>query len=81
MSVSVTVPVAAPVAVGSNSIESVVVWLGFNVIGKFIPEILNPVPVTDPALIVSGAVPDDVNNTVCVDGVFSVTSPNDTLVD
>lgn len=81
MSASDTVPVAAPVAVGSNSIESVAAWPGLSVAGKLIPEILKPAPVTDPALIVSGAVPDDVTSTACVDGVFNVTSPNETLVD
>jgi hypothetical protein len=41
---------------------------------------LNPVPVNAAALIVTGAVPEEVNVTDCVTGVFRVTSPKATLL-
>jgi hypothetical protein len=40
---------------------------------------LNPAPLTDPALIVTGAVPVDVIVTDCVAGVFRLTVPKATL--
>jgi hypothetical protein len=45
------------------------------------PSILNPVPVTDPALRVRGAEPDDVIVTLCVAGVFNATAPKPTVVE
>ena len=75
LSVSVTAPVAAPAAVGSNPTVSVAVCPGFRVTGQLIPDMLKPFPVTEPALMVSAAVPVELSVTVCVDGVFSVTFP------
>lgn len=77
---SVTVPVFAPVVVGSNPIFSVADCPGFSVVGKLRPEMLNPVPATEPELIVSAAVPVELISTDCVDVVFRFTFPNATLV-
>jgi hypothetical protein len=77
---SATVPVAAPAVVGSNCTSSVDVCPGFSVIGNVAPASLNPAPLTDPALIVTGAVPVDVIVTDCVAGVFRLTVPKPTLV-
>jgi hypothetical protein len=78
---SATVPVASPAAVGSNWTSSDEDWPGFRVTGNFAPGIENPVPVTDPALMVMGAVPVDVIVTDCVAGVLTVTVPKATLLD
>ena len=40
------------------------------------PDIVKPVPASAAELIVTGAVPVDVNVTGCVDAVFTVTLPN-----
>ena len=79
--VSVTVPVAAPAAVGSNCRFSVAVCPGLSVTGNVTPDMLYPVPASVPALMVSAVVPDEVSVTVCVDGVFRSTFPNATVVD
>jgi hypothetical protein len=68
-------PVASPVVVGSNLTCSVSVCPAFRVTGKVAPDIEKPVPVSVPALMVSGEVPDDVNVTDSVVGVLTVTSP------
>jgi hypothetical protein len=46
------------------------------VAGNETPEIVNPAPVRVPDLIVTGAVPVDVNVRGCVDAVSTVTLPN-----
>ena len=75
-------PVAAPAAVGSNCTSSDDDCPGFRVTGNFAPGIVNPVPVTDPALMVMGAVPVDVIVTDCVAGVFDGDgSESNTLLD
>lgn len=76
----VRVPVAAPVAVGSNSTFSVAVWPGVRVTGREVPVRLKPVPVSLAALIVTDAVPDEVSTSDCVAGVFSATLPNARLL-
>jgi hypothetical protein len=68
-------PVAAPAVVGSNVTCNVADCPGFSVTGKVAPVIENPVPVRVAALIVSGAVPDEVSVTDWLVGVFSVTFP------
>jgi hypothetical protein len=68
--------VAAPVAVGSNCTFSVTDWVGFKVTGNVAPDIVKPVPVSAPELMVTGDVPVEVNVTGCVDAVFTVTLPN-----
>jgi hypothetical protein len=78
---SVTVPVSVAAAVGSNEMFSVADCPGFSVVGNASPEMLNPVPVTDPELIVSAAVPVELMITDCVDVVFTVTFPKATLVE
>src|SRR5580692_7565390 len=69
-------PVTAPAAVGSNFTLSVADWVGFRVTGKVAPDIVKPVPVNVAELMVTGAVPVEVNVTGSVDGVFTVTLPN-----
>jgi hypothetical protein len=76
----VSCPVAAPVAVGSNCMTNVIAKPGFNVTGNVAPDIVNPVPVSVPELMVTGAVPVELNVTDCVEAVFTVTLPNATLV-
>ena len=44
--------------------------------GNVAPDIVNPAPLNGAELIVTGAVPVEVNVTGCVDDVFTVTSPN-----
>ena len=66
----------APAAVGSNFTLSVADWVGFRVTGNVAPDIVNPVPVSDAELMVTGAVPVEVNVTGSVDAVFTVTLPN-----
>ena len=44
--------------------------------GNVAPDIVKPVPVRVPELMVTGAVPVEVNVTGWVDGVFTVTLPN-----
>ena len=44
--------------------------------GNVAPDIVNPVPLSVAELMVTGAVPVEVNVTGCVDAVFTVTSPN-----
>ena len=77
---SVTVPVFVPVVVGSKPMFSVADCPGFSVAGKLRPEMLNPVPATDPELIVSAAVPVELISTDCVAVVFRFTLPNAMLV-
>jgi hypothetical protein len=61
--------------VGSNFTLSVADWVGFKVTGKVAPDIVKPVPVNVAELMVTGAVPVEVNVTGNVDGVFTVTLP------
>ena len=80
--VSVTAPVIEPDVVGSNETVREAVWPGFSVTGSVSPDIVKPAPVTVAALIVSGAVPDDVSTTGgCVTVVFRFTFPNAIEVD
>ena len=72
---TVSCPVAVPVAVGSNCACTVTDWLGFSVTGKVAPATLNGGPLAVAALIVTGAVPVDVSVTDCVDAVLSGTFP------
>ncbi len=44
--------------------------------GNVAPDIVKPVPLKVPELMVTGAVPVEVNVTGCVDAVFTVTLPN-----
>ena len=61
---------------GSNFTLKVTDWVGFSVTGKVAPDIVNPVPVNAAELMVTGAVPVEVNVTGSVDAVFTVTLPN-----
>ena len=54
--------------------------MGFKVTGNVAPDIVKPVPVSVPELMVTGPVPVEVNVTGSVDGVFTVTLPNARLV-
>jgi hypothetical protein len=78
--VTVNWPVAEPAVVGSNSTLRVADWLGFSVRGKLAPEKENPVPEMVAELTVTGAVPDEVRVSDCVDGEFKLTSPKATLL-
>lgn len=79
--VSVRAPLTVPVAVGANLICSVAVAPGLSVTGKLDPDTLKPEPVTEAALMVSAALPDDVMVRVwSVAVVFRVTVPKLRLV-
>jgi hypothetical protein len=73
-------PVTAPAAAGSNCTFTVADWVGFRVTGKVAPDIVKPVPLRVAELMVTGAVPVEVNVTGSVDAVFTVTLPNARLV-
>jgi hypothetical protein len=74
--VRVSCPVAAPMAAGSKLTISVAVCPWLRVSGKLIPDMLKPAPVGVPALMVSGAVPEEVRVTDCgAAAVFTVTLP------
>jgi hypothetical protein len=75
-----TEPVKFPDVVGSKLIVSVAVCPGFSVTGNAIPESPKPVPITEAALMVSAAVPEDVSVTVFVTVVFSASVPKARLV-
>ena len=49
-------------------------------IGNVAPDMVKPVPLSTAELMVTGAVPVEVNVTGCVDAVFTVTLPNPKLV-
>ena len=61
---------------GSNCTFRVTDWVGFKVTGNVAPDIVKPVPLKVAELMVTGAVPVEVNVTGCVDAVFTVTLPN-----
>jgi hypothetical protein len=77
--VSVSVPEAAPAAVGSNCTVRVAVCVGLRVSGKVAPETVNPVPAMAAALTVTAEPPVDERVTVCVVGVFTFTAPKPML--
>jgi hypothetical protein len=64
---------------GSNCTFRVTAWVGFKVTGNVAPDIVKPVPLSVPELMVTGAVPVEVNVTGSVDAVFTVTLPNGRL--
>jgi hypothetical protein len=75
---TVNVPVAAPVAVGAKCTMTVDDCPGLSVTGKLPPVTVNPAPAAVTELIVSAAVPEEVNVTDCgVALVFTVTSPKE----
>jgi len=78
--VMVIVPDAAPAVVGSNFTSKVADCPGLSVTGKLAPDIEKADPVSVAVLMVSAEVPVEVSVTVWVDGVFTFTSPNVTLV-
>ena len=61
---------------GSNCTLTVADCVGFRVTGKVAPDIVKPVPLRVAELMVTGAVPVEVNVTGSVDAVFTVTFPN-----
>jgi hypothetical protein len=76
----VSVPVAAPEAVGSNCTCRLAVWFGVNVTGNVAPETLKPVPVIVAELMVSVALPLEVSVTDCDADVFRFWFPKDKLL-
>jgi hypothetical protein len=71
----VSVPLAAPAAVGSNCTVSVAVWFMFSVSGKLAPETEKPVPVRVAELMVTAAVPVEDSVIDCVVAAFTATLP------
>ena len=64
---------------GSNCTLKVTDWVGFKVTGKVAPDMVKPVPLNPAELMVTGAVPVEVNVNGSVDAVFTVTLPNERL--
>jgi hypothetical protein len=75
--VIVSCPVVCPAAPGLNRTFSVTDWFGFSVTGRVAPESLKSVPLSVAALIVSGAVPDEVKVNGSVALLFTDTLPKD----
>jgi hypothetical protein len=74
--VRVIAPATAPTAEGSKLTISVAACPWLRVSGKLTPDMLNPAPVSAPALMVSGAVPEEVRVTDCgVAAVFTMALP------
>ena len=73
--VSLSVPLTAPEAVGSNCTLRVALCPDAIVSGNVAPETENPVPETVAALTMTDADPVDDRVNVCVVGVFRFTSP------
>jgi hypothetical protein len=65
---------------GSNCTFTVTACVGFKVTGKVAPDIVNPVPLNVAELMVTGAVPVEVNVTGRVEAAFTVTLPNGRVV-
>jgi hypothetical protein len=78
--VNVSVPVAAPIAVGPNATCNLIAMFGLNVTGKVAPEIVNPVPLRLAALTVTAELPVEVKVTDCVAGLPRGTLPKFKLV-
>jgi hypothetical protein len=76
---SVSSPVTAPAAEGSNCTVTVADWSGFKVRGKAAPDMEKPVPSSVAELMVTAAVPVEVRVTACVTAVLTGTLPNATL--
>jgi hypothetical protein len=77
---TVNCPAATPATVGLNLACSVTVWFGLSVIGKVAPDTLKAAPVNVAALIVTGAVPEEVNVTGSVAVELTATLPKVTAV-
>jgi hypothetical protein len=81
--VKVSCPDADPVARGTNCICRVTDWFGFNVNGRLTAESLvpvKPVPLRVAALIVTGAVPDEVSVNGSVDATLRGTLPKSNAI-
>jgi hypothetical protein len=73
-------PVAAPAVTGSNFTCRVIDCPGLMVAGKVAPDIVKPVPVSVPLLMVNGDEPEELSVTACVAAVLRFTSPKLTVV-
>jgi hypothetical protein len=71
----VTCPLAEPVDIGLNSTCNVIDCVGFSVVGKLCPRIVNPVPLIDIEFTVTGEVPVDLRVSACVAAAFTITLP------
>lgn len=78
--VTVSVPLAEPVAVGSNVSVILSALPGLSVAGRFTAEAEKPLPDTVTAFTVTGAVPVEDSVTVCVVALFTTTAPNAMLL-
>jgi hypothetical protein len=70
-----TVPVAVPATVGSNSTSRIAACPGLRVTGNAAPGSEKPVPLTPAELMVTTPVPEEVIVTDCVAAVFRSTLP------
>jgi hypothetical protein len=72
-------PVALPAAVGVNTALNDALAPAATVIGKLVPLTLNPLPLAVADVTVSVALPEFVNDTICVPVLFTFTLPKLTL--
>lgn len=77
---TVSFPLAAPLAVGLNCTVIVAVADGFSVIGKLPPTVVNPGPLMVAEFTVTAVVPVDFNVTDRVDAVLTARLPKLRLV-
>jgi hypothetical protein len=75
----VSMPEAAPTAVGLNFTASVADWPGVRVIGNVAPDTAKPGPLTLAELTVTGTLPVDITETDCVAELLTITLPKETL--
>lgn len=73
-------PVALPTAVGLNFSVTLIDWPGLSFAGKLTADDEKPVPATDSELTVTGAVPVEVSETVCVVELSTTMAPNEMLL-
>jgi hypothetical protein len=78
--VRVTAPLVVTAVTGSKLIVRMAVCPAFSVSGNVTPERVKPVPLTEPALTVTGPVPDEVNVTDSETVDATLTDPKLTLV-
>jgi hypothetical protein len=77
---SVSIPLAAPAAVGLNCTVSAADWPAFRVRGKVAPDTVNPAPVTVAELIVIATFPVEFKVRDWVEVEFAARFPNEMLV-
>ena len=73
-------PVDVPATVGTNWMVNAAVWPGVRVVGKVIPDIVNPEPVSAAEFTTTATLPVEDRVTVCVEEELMATLPITTLL-